>query len=214
MPEKFYMQIVNKDIEKYINDLNILPDPVLKEMAEYGDEKNFPYVGPLVGRILMQYAVMINAHRIFELGSGYGYSAAWFMLGMGTGGDITCTDNSEENVNQASEFLPKLNTGSEFRYIKGDALESIDQTAGEFDIILNDIDKNGYVDAIEKAIPRIRKGGLFIADNTLWKGRVTKQEADETTETIKEFNSRLFSDNRVITTILPVRDGLTICLKK
>jgi len=180
-------------------------------MEEYAKERDFPIIGPLVGNFLMQYAVLSRANRILELGSGFGYSALWFAKANPE--EIICTDSSEEKKNMALDFFKRSGT-KKIKFIVGDALEILDQLKGDFDIIFCDIDKEAYPLAFQQSIPRLRKGGLLLTDNTLWYGRVLELKPDRSsTEGVKEYNRLASTDSRVISTIIPIRDGLSVSIK-
>jgi predicted O-methyltransferase YrrM len=208
------MNITNPRIEKYIK--NILPsdDRILREMEKAAAENNFPIIGPMVGPFLRQLAIVSGARRIFEMGSGFGYSAYWFAGGMRKGGRIICTDASEKNRKKALGFLKRGGFESVVDFRVGNALEIISQFKGPFDIILNDIDKEGYPEAFDLAIPRLKRGGLFITDNVLWSGRILGKKPDKTSRAILEFNRKLFSSKMIISSIIPIRDGLGIAVRR
>jgi predicted O-methyltransferase YrrM len=96
----------------------------------------------------------------------------------------------------------------------GDALEYLSEQKEEFDVIFNDVDKDDYPRVLHLVAPRLRKGGLFITDNVLWSGRIADKNPDTTTKAILEFNRRLYDSKEFYTTILPIRDGLAVALKK
>jgi len=96
----------------------------------------------------------------------------------------------------------------------GDALELLSEHKQEFDIIFNDVDKEDYPRVLRLALPRLRKGGLFVTDNVLWSGRVAQKNPDKTTKAILEFNRLLYSTQDLFTTILPIRDGVAVAIKK
>src|SRR3990172_6162585 len=121
------MEIVNAAIENYLKSLLPERDSVLQEMEQYAQEKGFPIIGPLVGRLLCQLAQLTQARRIFELGSGYGYSALWFSKGIQSGGKIICTDGSKQNARLAARFFEKTGISSLVDYRIGDALSLLDQ---------------------------------------------------------------------------------------
>ena len=207
------MEIINSDIDKYLNGLIPPRDAVLQEMEQVGREKGFPIVGPLVGRLLCQLAHLIQARRVFELGSGYGYSAVWFSKGIQPRGKIICTDGSNENARKATKFFEKAGITRFIDYRVGDALSLLDQEPGPFDIILNDIDKHQYPEAFIKAIPKLRKGGLLITDNTLWHGRVLSGDKEPSTQGVLQFNRLAYQSPEVFTTIIPLRDGVGVSMK-
>jgi caffeoyl-CoA O-methyltransferase len=209
----FLMEILSPAINHYLSDLLPRPDSVLVEMEHLGKDRGFPIIGPLVGRLLCQLALITQAHRIFELGSGYGYSAIWFSKGMAADGQIISTDGSVENARMARQFFERAGILSQVDFRVGDALTLLDQESGLFDIILNDIDKHEYPQAFSKAIPKLRKGGLLITDNVLWHGRVVENDQQPSTLAIQEFNELAHRSDEVYTTIIPLRDGVALSLK-
>lgn len=207
------MEIVAKPIEEYLHRITPARHEVLKEMEKLAEERDFPIVGPLVGRILYQYARILNAKRILELGSGYGYSAFWWGLASPDDARIYCTEGSAENIRLGMDFLERAGLAAKVEYFQGDALESMDRIPGEFDIVFMDIDKEQYPAGFRKAFPRLRKGGLFIIDNVLWSGRIVEGDNSESTKGILELNEMIYSTPDAFATILPVRDGDAVVLK-
>ena len=222
------IDILHPSINNYLQDIIPERDEVLAEMEAHARQNRFPIVGPLVGRVLHQLVLITNPTRIFEMGSGFGYSAYWMAKALQKPeAYIICTDGSHENANRAADYLKRGGIADRIDYRVGNALEIIDETDGEFDIIYNDIDKDGYPDAFQKAIPRLRKGGLFITDNMLWGGRVTQntgnrsndlnereQWINATTEGVKEVTRLQYSSPDVFTTIIPLRDGVSVAVKR
>ena len=223
------LDVLHPSINDYL--LDIIPDrdEVLTEMEAYAQANRFPIVGPLVGRVLHQLVLLTNPTRIFEMGSGFGYSAYWMAKALRQpGAGIICTDGSQENADRAASYLTRGGIADRIDYRVGNALEIIDETEGEFDIIYNDIDKDGYPEAFRKAIPRLRSGGLFITDNMLWLGRVVTYDTDtdvqgldeeeqwthKTTVGVKELTRLLYSSPDVFTTIIPLRDGVSVAIKR
>jgi caffeoyl-CoA O-methyltransferase len=211
--EDHLTDILAPAINAYLHNLLPQSDSVLSEMERIGQEKGFPIIGPLVGRLLCQLAQLTQARRIFELGSGYGYSAVWFSKGMVADGKIISTDGSAANARAARQFFERAGIGSRVDFRVGDALTLLDQESGSFDIILNDIDKHEYPQAFEKAIPRLRKGGLLITDNVLWHGRVATGDQQPSTLGVLKFNQLAYGSPDVLTTIIPLRDGVAVSLK-
>lgn len=207
------MEILNSEINNYLHSLIPDRDPVLEEMERIGKEKGFPIIGPLVGRLLCQLALLTQARTVFELGSGYGYSAIWFSKGMGPGGRIICTDGEKENARQAAAFFERAGIKKSVDYRVGDALSILEREPGPFDIILNDIDKHEYPEAFKKALPKLRKGGLLITDNTLWYGKVVMGDKERSTLGILEFNRLAYRSTEVFSTLVPLRDGVTVSIK-
>ena len=206
-------EIVNKEIEKYMLDSIPPRDSVLVEMEEYAASRNFPIIGPLVGRLLYMIAKSVKAKRVLELGSGFGYSAYWFAKGMGKSGKVVCTEGSPENSVLAAEYFKRGKMSSQIDFHVGDALKIIERVHGTFDIIFNDIDKVQYPKVLKKALPKLRKGGIFISDNVLWGGRVLDAKPDSNTAGILTFNRMLYASDELFTTIVPLRDGVSISVK-
>jgi predicted O-methyltransferase YrrM len=205
--------IINPDIEDYMESLTPAGDSILKEMEEHARVSEFPIVGPLVGRLLFQLALMINAKRVLELGSGFGYSAYWFAKAVGEDGSVVYTDISDENARAAGDFFSRAGLWQRLDIRTGDAVKILEGSPGGFDIIFNDIDKEYYPLVVDPAYEKLRKGGIFITDNVLWSGRVLRQDDSPSTEGVREFTRLLLSHEGFFTTIMPLRDGVSVSLK-
>jgi caffeoyl-CoA O-methyltransferase len=205
--------IVNPEIEEYMESLTPAGDTILKEMEEHARVSGFPIIGPLVGRLLFQLALMINAKTVLELGSGFGYSAYWFAKAVGADGKVVYTDMSDENARAAGEFLGRAGLGQRLDIRTGDALEILKGSPGGFDIIFNDIDKEFYPLVVDAAFEKLRKGGIFISDNVLWSGRVLTEDDSPSTDGVREFTRLLFSKEGFYTAIIPLRDGVSVSVK-
>lgn len=200
-------------IHDYLHQLTPERPAVLREMEQYAETEDFPIVGPLVGRFLYQMARVTQAGRIFEMGSGFGYSAYWFSMAVGEAAEITLTDGDPDKKRLAEDYFSRGELKSRFRFVVGDAREVLRKTDGRFDIIFNDIDKEGYPETVELAVKRLRPGGLFITDNVIWSGRVIEDNPDESTSAVMAFNEALYADRSFFTTIVPLRDGLSIAMR-
>jgi predicted O-methyltransferase YrrM len=207
------MNITDPEVEKYLAALLPQRDEVLQEMEALAAKNNIPIIGPVVARFFYQLIRLNKARRVFEMGSAIGYSTIWAARAVGDGGQVYYTDGDPANAKRAEDFLRRAGVLDRVKVLTGDALALLDQTPGEFDIIFCDVDKHQYPQAFHKALPRIRRGGLLLADNTLWSGRVTQPPADEATRGILEFNRLIYSSKELFPTILPVRDGFAVCEK-
>jgi caffeoyl-CoA O-methyltransferase len=209
-------KIIAPDVEKYI--YSILPkrDPVLSEMERFARRHDVPIVGPAVGRLLAQLVELIGAKRIFELGSAIGYSTVWMAGAAGSDGAIHYTDGNPANAQRAQEYLKRAHVLDRVQIHVGDALTALDATTGEFDLIFNDVDKDGYPEVFRKAVSRIRSGGLFITDNTLWSGRVARKAkpSDRNTRAIQQFNRLCYASPDLFPVLVPLRDGVLVCRKR
>lgn len=208
------MDIVHPEIEGYLHHLLPPREPVVAEMEALAEKNHFPIVGPLVGRFLYQLALVHRAERVLELGSGFGYSAYWFAKGLPKTGRVICTEGSADRIAQGIDFLRRAGLENQVEFRQGDALELIAQTEGPFDILFCDIDKASYPGALSLGLPRLRSGGLFIADNVLWSGRVASPSDDPDTLGIKTFNNAIYARPELTTTIVPLRDGVSVSIKR
>ena len=202
-------------VDDYLYSMLPNRDPVLAEMEEYATEHKIPIVGPAVARVLQQMAMAINARTVFELGSAIGYSTIWWAQAVGDPGRVIYTDGDSKNAERARGYFARAGVSSRVTLHVGDALEFLSEQKQEFDIIFNDVDKEDYPRVLRLVAPRLRKGGLFITDNVLWSGRVAeKNPSDSRTKAILEFNRKLYDAPEFYTTILPIRDGLAVAMKK
>lgn len=206
-------EIVFPHIERYLEGLETTRDPILTGMERLAAQRNFPIVGPLVGRTLCLLAKGIGARRILELGSGFGYSAYWFARALPEDGELILTEKTSENSALARGFFLQGGVHCRLRFEVGDALEIIERLPGEFDVIFNDVDKEQYPAVFHTAVPRLRVGGFFMSDNMLWSGRVTEGAKDATTRGILKLTRLLFQAPNLYTVILPIRDGVSVSLK-
>lgn len=206
--------LLGKKLSDYMDNLFQHSTGVIAEMESLASERNFPIVGPHVGRLLGLMVKLARAQRIFEMGSGFGYSAYFMAAAQGRSGKIVCTDLDVKNKELAQKFLAGIwTTKIDFRI--GHALDILAAESGTFDLIFNDVDKEDYPKALEIAIPRLAPGGLFITDNVLWYGRVADSEfMDSETQGIRKFNSKLVSHPSLEVVIIPLRDGIAIARKK
>jgi caffeoyl-CoA O-methyltransferase len=202
-------------VDDYLYSMLPKRDPVLAEMEDYASRQKIPIVGPAVARVLQQLAMLINARTVFELGSAIGYSTIWWAQVVGDKGRVIYTDGDSKNAELARGYFTRAGVADRITLHTGDALEFLSEQNQEFDIIFNDVDKEDYPRVLRLVAPRLRKGGLFITDNVLWSGRVAEKNPQEaTTKAILEFNRKLYDSAEFYTTILPIRDGLAVALKR
>ncbi len=208
------MDIVNPQVEGYIGSLlERYDEPVLLDMEAEGAARGFPIIGRLCGVWLELLARSIGARRVFELGSGFGFSAYWFARAVGPGGEVHGTDGDPANEPKALDYLGRAGVGDRIRWHVGDALESFAAEGGEFDVVFCDIDKPGYPDAWRAARERIRLGGLYLCDNTIGTGSGTVLDEGPRFEAIREHNRLIAEDERYVSTILPTREGVLVALR-
>lgn len=207
--------IIQTPVEKYIYSLLPARDAVLAEMERHARKHSVPIVGPACGRLLYQLARLIGAQRVFEMGSAIGYSTLWLARAVGPNGRVFYTDGDPTNARRAEGYLGRAGVLNRVQVLVGDALDLLDSTQGEFDLIFNDVSKTQYPEVFRRAVPRVRSGGLFITDNVLWSGKVAKKVArkDDETRAIQQFNRLVYRSPDLFATIVPLRDGLAVCEK-
>ena len=204
--------IINPEIERYMDSLLPARDAVLQEMEEQAAKQNIPIIGPAVGRVLAQLVMISRAKRIFELGSAIGYSTIWLARAVGEGAEIHYSDGSEENAREAAGYFKRAGVAHLIQVHIGDALTSLATTQGEFDLIFNDVNKEGYPTVLDAVPSRLKSGGLFVTDNTLWHERVLNPR-EESDLAVTGFNRKLYDSAQFFTTLLPLRDGVTVSVK-
>jgi predicted O-methyltransferase YrrM len=208
------VDIVDPRVEQYVRGLLDRHDErVLQEMEAEAERTKFPIVGRTVGVTLEVLARAVGARRVVELGSGFGYSAYWFSRAVGPGGELHLTDGDPENEKKALDYLGRAGLLDPVRYHVGDAVSSLQDLDGQFDVVYDDIDKEGYPEAWRAARERIRIGGLYLCDNVLWYGRVTGVDPDDRTPAILAHNGMIADDDRFLSTIVPTRDGVMVALR-
>jgi predicted O-methyltransferase YrrM len=207
------MSILYQDVEGYLEGLIPDRDEVLIEQEAYARQHRVPIIGPVVGRFLHQTARLVGARRVFEMGSAIGYSTIWLARAVPSDGVVYYTDGDPANARQAGDYFKRAGVADKIKILVGDAVALIDQVSGEFDLIFNDVDKHQYPDVFAKAVPRLGRGGVLVADNVLWSGRVARSDDDQWTKAIREFNRLLYSSPELLTTIVPLRDGVSVSLK-
>jgi predicted O-methyltransferase YrrM len=212
---RHFGDITNPAVDDYLFSLLPPRDEVLTEMEAEATKRKIPIVGPAVARILHQLALMIGAKKIFEMGSAIGYSTIWWARAVGKDGHVYYTDGDQKNANEARGYFERAGVADRIHIGVGDALELISEQKEQFDIVFNDIDKTDYPRSLKLALPKLRKGGLFISDNVLWSGRVADTKDQEAaTKAIREHNRALYDNADLFTTILPIRDGVSVAVKR
>ncbi len=212
MPEILY-----PEVQKYLASLVPPREPELQKMEEIAEKNDFPIIGPACGYYCYQLARMINAKSVFELGSGYGYSTAWFAKAIreNGGGIVHHTVWDDKLSKQARRHLSALGSADVVQFHNAEAVETLRQTPGPFDIIFNDIDKEGYPDSLPVIKEKLRHGGVFIIDNMLWHGQtLDPSDHESTTEAIRRFTHDITHDSDWIVSLIPARDGMIVAYKK
>jgi predicted O-methyltransferase YrrM len=205
-----------QDLNNYL--ASIVPErpSELQKMEAHAAEHSFPIIGPASGQACYQIARMIKAQRIFELGSGYGYSTAWFARAVreNGGGEVHHVVWDNDLSQMARDHLQALGYSDLVTFHVSEAVQALRETDGPFDLIFNDIEKPAYPESVAVIEKKLRPGGVLIIDNMVWSGRVWDEtERDEATQAIRQTTKMLTTSPNWISSLLPIRDGLLVAYK-
>lgn len=204
-------------IQQYLTSLVPPRPPEMQLMEAYAEKTDFPIIGAAAGYACYQVARMIGAKSVFEMGSGYGYSTAWFAKAVqeNGGGVVHHTVWDETLSNMAREHLAKLGYADLLEYHVAEAVETLSNTLGPFDLIFNDIDKEAYPTSLPLIKEKLRSGGVLIIDNLLWHARIFDAgDQSKHTNAIRLFTQMITTDPDWIVNLIPVRDGVLVAYKK
>jgi caffeoyl-CoA O-methyltransferase len=211
------LDILAAGISTYLDALVPARPAEMQAMERRAAEARFPIIGPAAGQLCYLLARMIGARRVFELGSGYGYSTAWFARAVreNGGGEVHHVVWDEELSREARRHIAALGYDDLVQFHVGEAVETLRGMGGPFDLVFNDIDKSGYPESLAVIAPRLRRGGVLIVDNLLWSGRVL-DPADQSADTngVRELTRRIMESEEWISSIVPIRDGVLVAYKK
>lgn len=206
---------IQDDVEEYLYKLLPERDTIITEMEAHAEQYRVPIIGPAVARLLSLLAQVSGAKRIFEMGSAIGYSTVWLARAAGPKGKVFYTDGNPSNAQRAQVYFRMAGVAKRVEVKVGDAMELLKKTPGTFDMIFIDVDKRQYPAALRAALPKLRRGGLLITDNTLWSGKAARPAAgdDADTKGVQEFNRLVFASKELYPVLIPLRDGVTVCRK-
>jgi caffeoyl-CoA O-methyltransferase len=207
---------IQEDVEDYLYELLPKRDAVVNEIEEYAAQHDVPIIGPAVARLLTLLVQISGAKRIFEMGSAIGYSTIWLARAAGPQAEVFYTDGNPENARRAQEYFRRAGIAKRVHVQVGDAMALLKKTPGKFDFIFNDVNKHQYPAALRAALPKLRRGGLFLTDNTLWSGKAARPAAQGDADTlgVQELNRLVYSSKDLFPVLIPLRDGVTVCRKK
>lgn len=204
-------------VQEYLTSLVPPREPEMQIMEEYARRTDFPIIGPAAGYACYQIARIINAKSVFEMGSGYGYSTAWFARAVkeNGGGVVHHVVWDAKLSEMARGHLSRLGYDSLVQYHVAEAIQTLRGMEGQHDLIFNDIDKEAYPESLSLIKARLRPRGVLIIDNMLWSGRVyDASNQEKSTLAIRRFTREITSDPDWIVSLTPVRDGMIIAYKK
>jgi predicted O-methyltransferase YrrM len=204
-------------INTYLDTLVPERPPEMQAMEAYAEKTGFPIIGPVCGYLCYQIARMVKACSVFEMGSGYGYSTAWFARAVleNGGGKVHHVVWDKDLSQRARQHLDKLGYSEVIEYHVAEAIETLTQTVGPFDLIFNDIDKECYPESLPIIREKLRPGGVLIVDNMLWHGQVLdKDDHDATTQGVRELTRLVTTEPDWISTLIPIRDGMLLAFRR
>jgi caffeoyl-CoA O-methyltransferase len=202
---------------EYLDGLVPSRPPEMQAMEAHAREIDFPIIGPVSGYLCYQVTRMIGARRVFELGSGYGYSTAWFAKAVAEngGGEVYHVVWDADLSQQAHQHLTTLGYNGMIHYHVGEAVQTLCETPGPFDLIFNDINKDGYAASLPVIAEKLRPGGVLIVDNMLWHGNIfNAQDKTPATSSVRKLTEMLTGSPDWIVSLVPVRDGVVVAYKK
>jgi len=200
-------------IQEYLTTLVPRRDPEMLRMERSAKRSGFPIIGPVAGHYCYQLARLMRARSVFELGSGYGYSTAWFARAVkeNGGGVVHHTVWDAKLSGAAQVHLSRMGFDGTVRYHVAEAVHALAEEAGGFDLIFCDIDKDAYPAALAIIKAKLRRGGAMIIDNMLWSGRIFDSRVrDRDTRGVRQFTRAITSDPDWIVSLVPIRDGMIV----
>ena len=212
--------IVPEPVEQYLAGLNRLPDLVLKDIAQAGRQSDLPLIDAEVGALLRVLATAVQARHILEIGTAIGYSGIWLAGALPPGGLLITMEAKPDRAKQARDNFARAGLADRANVMVGDSNLLLTKVSGPFDLIFQDGDKHQYSPQLDRLVDLLRPGGLLVTDNVLWSGEVIPgfvkaphKDAEET-RAIADYNSRLSAHPGLLTAIVPMRDGVSISVKR
>jgi len=203
-------------VQEYLMQLSEHDEPVLKEMEEVARQTRFPIIDRAAGKCCYLLCRLAKVRTVFEMGSGYGYSTAWFAMAVrdNGGGVVHHVVWDDDLSRKARDYLRRMGLSEFVRFTVGEAVEALSQMQGNFGCIFVDIEKHDYPKAVEVAKAKLAPNGLLILDNMLLHGRIfDPDDHSPATEGIRQATAMIFNDLQFIATLLPIRDGLVVAMK-
>ena len=210
------MDFLPENIQKYISDISQSESPILKELNRYTSSKIIlPRMlsGHVQGRFLSMISKLVNPEIIVEVGTYTGYSCLCLAEGLKKNGKIITIEKDEEFASIAKKFFNRSKYKEKISLIIDDATNVIENINEKIDLVFIDADKINYSKYYDMLFPKLKIGGLIVADNVLWSGKVTEDVSDNETQSIKNFNTKVKNDERVENLIVGIRDGIMVCQK-
>jgi predicted O-methyltransferase YrrM len=212
-------QILAAPLGRYLADLHPPVDPLIEEIRAEGIAGGLPLVEPETGRLLRTLVAALEARAVLEIGTAVGYSALWMAQALGPGGRLISLELDATRAATARRNIERAGLSEMVNVIVGDASRFVHKVAGPFDLIFQDPDKRLYEPLLDTLIALLRPGGVLVTDNVLWDGEVidgfveTRRHDLASTEAIRAYNRRLAAEARLLTTFLPIGDGVALSVR-
>ena len=215
-------ELVSEDVTRFAHAIGPQPDEVLKEMDEYGAEIGFPTVGPAVGGWLATLCRLVDTERVFEFGSGFGYSAYWFARALPPTGEVVLTEIDEDELDRAREYFDRGDLIERATFEHGDAIDYAREYEGPFDVVLIDNEKHRYEEAFDAIREKVARGGVVVADNAMTSTSVdfetvlelveggTVEDTNESTRGVAAYLERVRADPDFETAAIPLGEGIAV----
>jgi caffeoyl-CoA O-methyltransferase len=215
------MTVLSDEVARFVRAAGPAPDEIQSEMLEYAEKEGFPIVGPEVGGVLRLLARLTDARHVFEFGSGFGYSAYWFLCGMDESGEVVLTEFDADELAMAREFFERADFTDRATFEQGDAVSIVDDYDGPFDLVLVDNEKHRYVEAFEAVREKVPVGGVVVADNVMTGpvdfdallAHVDGEEVgdvDDATRGIVDYLDTVRGDDAFETVVFPLGEGIAV----
>ena len=215
-------ELVSEDVTRFAHAIGPQPDEILKQMDEYGAEIGFPTVGPAVGGWLATLCRLVDAERVFEFGSGFGYSAYWFARALPPAGEVVLTEIDEDELDRAREYFDRGDLAEHATFEHGDAIDYAREYEGPFDVVLIDNEKHRYEEAFDAIREKVARGGVVVADNAMTSTSVdfetvlelveggTVEDVTESTRGVAAYLERVRADPEFETAAIPLGEGIAV----
>jgi predicted O-methyltransferase YrrM len=213
-------QIVPDLVERYLAGLNHLADDVLADIARVGEGQDLPLIDAEVGGLLRVIVEATGATRILEIGTCIGYSGIWLAGALPPGGHLFTMEMDADRARVARDNFARAGLSDRVSVMQGDAQLLLAKVSGPFDLIFQDSNKQLYLPMLDRLVELLRPSGVLVTDNVLWDGEVVPGFVEhprrkiEDTRAIAAYNERISTDRRLTTSIVPLRDGVSISVKR
>ncbi|HUK34492.1 MAG TPA: O-methyltransferase [Vicinamibacterales bacterium] len=214
-------QIVSGAVERYLASLNHQSDAVLSDIARAGARDDLPLVDPEVGALLRVLVLATQATRVLEIGTAIGYSGIWMASALPANGMFITMEIDESRATMARENFSRAGLTDRVNVIVGDAQRTLHKIAGPFDLVFQDGDKRQYLPLLDPLVGLLRDGGLLVTDNVLWNGEIVPDFAIQKRHrdpadgaAIAKYNEAINNHPSLVTSIVPLRDGVAISARR